>query len=70
MNAVIDINQSSLCEKVVNHFVVRTFEYNGQYRVNVVGFGGRNTSIEISKNLYDQLNEYLKKNTENFNTYY
>ena len=46
-----------------------TFEYNGQYRVNVVGFGGRNTSIEISKNLYDQLNEYFKNNPQEISTH-
>ena len=46
-----------------------TFEYNGQYRVNVVGFGGRNTSVEISKDLYDQLNEYFKNNPQEISTH-
>ena len=46
-----------------------TFEYNGQYRLKVRDWTARNTSIEISKDLYDKLNEYFKNNPQDISTH-
>ena len=45
-----------------------TFEYNGKYMVKARDNFGRNTSIEISKELYDKLNEYFKQNPREITT--
>lgn len=45
-----------------------TFEYNGKYMVKARDNFGRNTSIEISKELYDNLNEYFKQNPREIST--
>ena len=46
-----------------------TFEYNGKYMVKARDNFGRNTSIEISRELYDNLNEYFKNNPQEISTH-
>jgi hypothetical protein len=46
-----------------------TFEYEGQYRVNVTNSNGTRTSIIIDKATYDQLEEYFKQHQQAISTH-
>lgn len=46
-----------------------TFEYEGQYRVNVTNNNGTRTSIVINKETYDQLEEYFKQHPQAISTH-
>ena len=44
-------------------------EYEGQYKVNVTNFNGMHTSIDVSKDVYDNLKNYFKKNPSTISTH-
>lgn len=46
-----------------------TFEYEGQYRVNVTNSNGTRTSIVIDKVTYDQLEEYFRQHPQVISTH-
>ncbi len=46
-----------------------TFEYEGQYRVNVTNNNGTLTSIIVDKETYDQLEEYFKQHPQAISTH-
>lgn len=46
-----------------------TFEYEGQFRVNVTNNNGTHTSIIVDKETYDQLEEYFKQHPQTISTH-